>query len=123
MPHPCHTSSPQLLTLTATPLPDVSTTGVPREACPAYASARRPELAAAEAYFAAMGGSSDREDTWDTTAAALFLGLSFVAGGVSVLAGLMVSARLRQQGGGHGGGQDRLLSNSQGQQQKAKSSF
>jgi hypothetical protein len=79
----------QLLTLTSGPYPNVSTDGVERQPCPAYTADRRPELEAANAYFAAIGGKSDSQNTWQTWPL-LFLSMSFVAGGVAVVMALMV---------------------------------
>jgi hypothetical protein len=105
------------LTLTSAPFPDVATIGVDRATCPAYASDRRPELVAANAYFAAIEDGGDGDEGWNDSTAALFLTLSFVAGGAAVVLALLVLRRWDVSSF------SQPLLSSSGAPQKAKNSF
>lgn len=81
----------QLLSLTSAPLPDVATVGVEREECPEYQADRRPELVEATAYFSSTGSSSGSNDGWaETWDGGLVALLSFLAGGMATVVGLLV---------------------------------
>lgn len=100
----------------------MSTSGVDRATCPPYADDRRPELVEANAYFTSIDDNSGGDEGWSDSATAVFLVLSFAAGGVATVAVLLGLRRWRGKGGEANAGL-LMSSSSSSAPQKAKNSF